>query len=63
MVFADVQTGKIFHQVSTTSKNSLEHIYFSEELLGQQISSAITEAVEKAFGGDAVKKKLQDVLR
>lgn len=63
MVFADVQTGKIFHQVSTASKNSLEHIYFSEELLGQQISSAITEAVEKAFEGHALKKKLRDVLK
>jgi hypothetical protein len=62
MVFADAQTGKIFHQVSTSSKNSLEHIYFSEALLGQQLSGAITEAVEKAFTGQAFKKKIQDAL-
>jgi len=56
MVIADVQTGRILHQFSTTSKNSLEHIYFSEEMLGQQISSAITEAAEKAFEGNVLKK-------
>lgn len=63
MVFADVQTGKILHKTSTASTNSLEHIYFSEELLGQQISSAITEAVEKAFAGHVLKKKIQEVLK
>jgi hypothetical protein len=63
IVFADVQTGKIFHKVSTASKHSLEHIYFSETLLGQQLSSAITEAVEKAFTGQALKRKIQDVLK
>jgi hypothetical protein len=63
MVFADVQTGKIFHQVSTTSKNSLEHVYFSEEMLGQQISSAITEAVEKAIESNSLKEKIQNALK
>ncbi len=63
MVIADVQTGKIIHQVSTANRNSLEHVYFSEEMLGQQISSAITEAVEKAFEGDALKEKIQNVLK
>lgn len=63
MVIADVQTGKIIHQVSTTSRNSLEHVYFSEEMLGQQVSSAITEAVVKAFEGDALKEKIQNALK
>jgi len=58
MVIADAQAGKILHQFSATSKNSLEHVYFSEEMLGQQISSAITEAVEKAFEGNVLKKFL-----
>lgn len=63
MVLADVKTGKIFHRMSTASKNSLEHVYFSEEMLGQQISSAITEAVEKAFEGPVLKEKIQRVLK
>jgi hypothetical protein len=63
MVIADVQTGKIIHHVSTDSSNSLEHVYFSEEMLGQQISSAITEAVVKAFEGDALKEKIQNALK
>jgi hypothetical protein len=63
IVIADAQTGKIVHQVSTASKNSLEHIYFSEEMLGQQISSAITDAVVKAFEGDALKEKIQNALK
>jgi hypothetical protein len=63
MVIADIQTGKIIHQVTTASNNSLEHVYFSEEMLGQQISSAITEAVEKAFEGDTLKEKIQNALK
>jgi hypothetical protein len=63
MVLADVKTGKIFHRVSTTSKNSLEHVYFSEEMLGQQISSAMTEAVEKALEGPVLKEKIEAVLK
>jgi hypothetical protein len=63
MVIANVQTGKIIHQVSTASNNSLEHVYFSEEMLGQQISSAITEAVVKAFEGNALKEKIQNALK
>jgi hypothetical protein len=63
MVFADVQTGKIIHQVTTASNNSLEHVYFSEEMLGQQLSSAVTEAVEKAFESKSLKAKIQNVLK
>lgn len=63
MVIADIQTGKIIHQVSTASRNSLEHVYFSEEMLGQQISSAITEAVAKAFESDALKEKIRNALK
>lgn len=63
LVFADVQSGKIFHRVSTASKNSMEHVYFSSNILEQQISSAATEAVEKALEGPALKDKLRNVLR
>ena len=63
VVVADAQTGKIIYQVSTASKNSLEHVYFSEEMLGQQISGAITEAVEKAFEGNVVKERIKGVLK
>lgn len=63
IVIADVQTGKIIHQVSAAGRNSLEHVYFSEEMLGQQISSAITEAVVKAFEGEALKKGILNALK
>jgi hypothetical protein len=63
MFIADVQTGKIIHQVSTASNNSLEHVYFSEEMLAQQLSSAVTEAVEKAFESKSLKEKIQNVLK
>ena len=63
IVVADVQTGKIIHQVSAASINSLEHVYFSEGMLEQQISSAITEAVIKAFEGDTFKEKIQNALK
>jgi hypothetical protein len=63
IVVADVQTGKIIHQVSAASVNSLEHVYFSEGMLEQQISSAITEAVIKAFEGDTFKEKIQNARK
>lgn len=59
---ADAQTGEIIRQIETASSNSLEHIYFSEEMMGQQISSAITDAVEKAFDGNT-RKKMQAILK
>jgi hypothetical protein len=63
MVIADIQTGKIIHQISTASNNSLEHVYFSEEMMGQQLSSAVTEAVEKAFESKILKEKIQNTLK
>lgn len=63
VVVADTQTGKIIYQVSTASKNSLEHVYLSEEMLGQQISGAITEAVEKALEGNSLKEKIKGALK
>jgi hypothetical protein len=63
VVVADAQTGTIIYQVSTATKNSLEHVYFSEEMLGQQISSAISEAVEKAFEGNVLKEKIKGALK
>jgi hypothetical protein len=59
---ADAQTGKIITQVVATSNNSLEHVYFSEDMMGQQISGAITEAVEKALSGET-QKKMQAILK
>jgi hypothetical protein len=55
IVMADVSTGKIVHRISASSYNSLEHVYFSEDLLEQQISLAITEAAEQAFKGSILK--------
>lgn len=63
IIVADVERGKIIHRVSTSSVNSLEHIYFSEKMLGRQISSAIEEAVVKALESPALKEKIHDVLR
>ena len=61
--FADVRTGRIFYRVTTESHNTLEHVYFTESLLGQQISSALSEAAEKAFEGDTLKEKIREVMR
>jgi hypothetical protein len=61
--FADVMTGRIFYRATTESNNTLEHVYFTEDLLGQQISIAISEAAEKAFEGGTLKEKIREVLR
>jgi hypothetical protein len=61
-IFADVQNGKVFYRVTTESTNTLEHIYFSEEMLGQQISATLSEAAEKAFEGNRLKEKIREFL-
>jgi hypothetical protein len=63
LVFADIQSGKVFYRVTTQSTNALEHIYFSEEMLGRQISTTLSEASEKAFEGNNLKEKIREVLK
>ena len=62
-VFADVQNGKIFYRVTTESTSTLEHVYFSEAMLAQQINSTLSEAAEKAFEGNILKEKIREVLK
>jgi hypothetical protein len=47
--FADTVTGKIFHTLTTDSSTSLDHVLFSEEMLAQQINTALAGAIEKFF--------------
>ncbi|MBN1381572.1 MAG: hypothetical protein JXA41_07845 [Deltaproteobacteria bacterium] len=60
--FADTQKGKIFYTVSATGKTSLEHIRFSEEILGQQFNGALSATIEDIFRGDAVRSKIRDII-
>lgn len=62
IVVADVAAGKIIHRITTTSTNSLKHVYFSEELLGRQLSIAISEAVESALTTPTLKEKIKNAL-
>ena len=49
--FADTATGKIFHTLATDSSTSRDHVLFSEEMLEQQINTALAGAIEKFFEG------------
>jgi len=57
---ANTQTSKIFYKVSAQSSVSLEHILFSEERLEEQISTALSDAIEKIFEGNEITAKILD---
>lgn len=57
VLFADPEKGKVFYKTTVESSSSREDISFSEEEMGEQISGALTEAIEKAFDNQPLKQK------
>jgi hypothetical protein len=61
-VFADAQHKRIIYRTTTASENSLEHVQFSEEMLGKQISEALSDAIAQAFAGNT-RQKITEALK
>jgi len=62
VLYADVKKKFVFHRTTVESQWSQEALRLSEEEVAQQLSGALSEAVEKIFDGPSLKKKVQDML-
>jgi len=47
IIFADVKNAKILRTMEAAATSSLAHVSFSEEILGQQISEALSKAIRQ----------------
>lgn len=61
VLLSETKTGKVFYTVSAESRSSLEHYRFSEKMLAEQINEALSDAVEKLFEGNEVRRKISEV--
>ncbi|MDO9515870.1 MAG: hypothetical protein Q7J01_07215 [Syntrophales bacterium] len=50
IVFADVRGARILRTMEAAATSSLVHVSFSEEILGQQISAALSKAIRQVCG-------------
>ena len=63
LVFADVQKKRIFYRVTSESSSSLDHIFFSEEKLENQINGVLSDALEKAAEGQEIGRQIREALK
>ncbi len=50
LVFADIRNAQILLKMETTATASLTHVRFSEEMLGKQISTTLSDAIRRVCG-------------
>jgi hypothetical protein len=63
LLFADVQTKRIFYRVVSESSSSLDHIITSEKKLESQINGVLSDALEKAVEGPETGRQIQEALK
>lgn len=57
-VFANVPEKKIFYRSSVESSSTLDDVFFSEKILGQQISTAVSNSLTTMFNDPEIRKKM-----
>ena len=62
IILADLASGKIIYKRTVESISSQEHIFFSEERLGDQASIALGDSIEKVFEEKAVAQKIKEIM-
>jgi hypothetical protein len=62
IVFADMEKGKILYKRQVQSNYTQEHAVFSENILGEQASAVLADAIEKLFEDKAVAQKLKEAM-
>jgi hypothetical protein len=62
IILADLTSGKIIYKRTVENVSSLEHIFFSEERLGDQASMALSDSIEKVFEEKKVAQKITEVM-
>jgi hypothetical protein len=62
IIFADTVKKQIFYKSTVESNSQLEHIFFSEERMADQVNIALSVAVEKAFEDRIVAQKIKEAI-
>lgn len=62
VAIADMKTGKVLYKRRIESRYAQEHVAFSENILGEQASLALTETIEKIFEDRTVMQKIRQML-
>lgn len=63
LIFADVQKKRIFYRLVSESVSSLDHVFFSTARLEDQISSALSDAIDKALEGPETARRIREALK
>lgn len=61
-IFADAARGKILYKNTVESESSLEHVFFSEERMADQVNIALGSAIEKIFEDRKVAQKFKEAI-
>ena len=62
IVFADAVKKQIFYKSAVESNSQLEHVFFSEERMADQVNIALSGAIEKAFEDRTVAQKIKEAI-
>ena len=62
IVFADSAKGRILYKSKVESSSSRDDVSFSEEQLGERVSTALGDAIEKVFEEKAVAQKIKEAI-
>jgi len=64
MVFGDARKGTILRRTEAAAASSLEHVSFSEEMLGEQISKTLSKAIRQVCAdGETIRRILEQLKR
>jgi len=63
LVFADVRKKRIFYRITSESSSALDHVFFSEEKLENQINGVLSEAIEKVLEGSEMDRQIREAIK
>ncbi len=62
LYLADMTERKILHRVTVEATNTLEHVFFSSDRMGNQAGVALGDAIEKIFEKQELAQALREAL-
>jgi hypothetical protein len=62
IILADLANNKIIYKTTVESVSSQEHVFFSEERLGDQASIALGDSIGKVFEEKALAQKIKEIM-
>ncbi len=58
--FADIAGKRIFYKTTAQSSAALDHVFFSQDTMQQQLNKVLAAAIEKVFEGGKVQRMLRE---